>query len=282
MRFTVEAAERGWSLKRFLTARLPGLSQMYLGGRVLRGLCRVDGEVAAWGRKLRGGELVEIEVDLEAETARRPEAIPLEVLYENDEVLAIHKAAGMLVHPTKHTKSGTVANGVAHHLRGERFWFVHRLDRETSGVLVIAKTLGAAGRLGKLWEQRQVAKKYVALLEGRVEADEMSIEAPIGRDAERKPQWAVDENGKQARSGLRVLRRGPELTLVEMEPFTGRTNQLRLHARHVGHPIHGDTVYGGRPAARLYLHAARVEFEGRVVEADDFEIRKIVEVGFER
>ncbi len=239
---------------------------MYLGSRVLQGLCTVNGERGEWGRKLRGGEVVTIEVDLEAAQARRPEALPLRVLWEDEEVVAVEKAAGMLVHPTKHTKSGTLANALAHYLGGGRFWFVHRLDRETSGVMAVAKTAAAAGRLGREWEARRVSKRYVALLEGLVDADEMTIEAPIGRDAGRRPQWAVDERGKSATSRLRVKRRAGGMTLVEMEPITGRTNQLRLHAAHVGHPIHGDELYGGRAAARLCLHAERLEFEGRVLE----------------
>ncbi len=267
MRLTVATSEKGLTLKRFLTARFPGLSVMYLAGRVHKGLCAVDGGAANWGQKLRGGERIEIDVDLEAATARTPEAIPLEIVYEDIEVLAVNKPAGMLVHPTKHVKSGTLSNALAYYLAGERFWLPHRLDRETSGVMVIAKTIEATNRLARLWIAHQVEKRYLALVDGIVPADYRLIDAPIGRDAARKPEWAIDEAGKPAQSKLEVLERGAEATLVALSPLTGRTNQLRLHCAYIGHPIRGDQVYGGSPAPRLYLHAERLSLAGRCFSA---------------
>jgi 23S rRNA pseudouridine1911/1915/1917 synthase len=255
MRLEVSAAENGLSLKRFLVARFPTHSVMYLAGRVVKGVCRIDGEAANWGNKLRTGQAIEIEIDLEAATARTPEDIPLTVIYEDGEILAVDKPAGMLVHPTKHVKSGTLANALSCYLSGQRFWFPHRLDRDVSGVMVIAKTVNATNRLAHLWLSRQVAKRYVALLEGKLPTDRCEIDAPIGRDASRKPEWAVDPNGKPSLTKLEVLKNYEATTLVALYPITGRTNQLRLHAAHIGHPIAGDTLYGAKPAARLHLHA---------------------------
>ncbi|MDX2267163.1 MAG: RluA family pseudouridine synthase [Bryobacter sp.] len=262
MQLIVDAASKGMSLKRFLVARFPGLSQYYLRSRVHRGLCTINHEPADWGRKLRGGERIEIEVDLEAENARRPEDLPLEVVFENADLLAVNKAPGMLVHPTKHTKSGTLANAIAHYLKGGRFWFVHRLDRDTSGLLVVAKTAAATHRLAKLWAAREVKKQYQARLAGQIKAHSFFIQAPIGRAEGRSPQWAIDPAGKPAQTSGEVLASNAQNTLVALEPITGRTNQLRLHCAYLGHPIDGDVLYGGTSAERLYLHAAKLEVEG--------------------
>ena len=260
MELIVAEAEERLSVKSFLTLRLSGLSQMYLWGRVYRGLCSVDGVVVEnWGRKVRAGQLVRIDVDLEAATARRPEEIPLAVLFEDEGMLVVNKAAGMLVHPTMHVKSGTLANALAWYLKGGRFWFPHRLDRETSGVLVVAKTEAALRLITKAWTAGRVRKEYVALVEGVVAEDEMRIDAPIGRDATAKPAWGVRVEGKEASSRLWVRERYSKQTLVGLEPITGRTNQLRIHCAHIGHPIVGDTLYGLGEAARLYLHARRLE-----------------------
>ena len=260
MELIVAESEERLSMKSFLTLRLAGLSQMYLRGRVYQGFCSVDGVVVEnWGRKLRAGQVVQIDVDLEAATARRPEEIPLEILFEDEGMLVMNKAAGMLVHPTMHVKTGTIANALAWYLKGGRFWFPHRLDRETSGVLVVAKTEAALGLITKAWTAGRVKKEYVALVEGFVALDEMWIDAPIGRDATAKPAWGVRVEGKQASSRLWVRERFEKHTLVGLEPVTGRTNQLRIHCAHIGHPIVGDTLYGSGEAVRLYLHARRLE-----------------------
>lgn len=256
MELIVQPNEERISLKRFLALRLPGLSQMYLATRVHQGFCRVNGEaVATWGRKMRTGDHIEIEVNLEAETARKPEDLPLSILFEDERMLVVDKAAGMLVHPTKAVKTGTLANAVAWHLKGGRFWFPHRLDRETSGVLIIAKTAEAMRDLSLLWMQKQVQKEYLALVEGIVAQDQLRIDAPIHRDGERRPQWHVSPLGKDAITILQVERRLARTTLLRLEPVTGRTNQLRIHCAHIGHPILGDPLYGSGPAARLWLHA---------------------------
>jgi len=268
MELIVAVEEEGLSVKRFLVRRFGGLSQMYLQGRVYQGFCLVDGEVVEnWGRKLRAGQLVLIDVDLEAATARRAEEIPLEVLFEDEGMIVVNKAAGMLVHPTMHVKSGTLANALAWHLKGERFWFPHRLDQETSGVLVVAKTEAALGVLTRAWTAGRVKKEYVALVEGVVDLDELEIDAPIGRDALMKPSWGVRKEGKPALSRLWVSERLGPRTLVKLEPVTGRTNQLRIHCAYVGHPVVGDQLYG-RGGEALRLHARRLEFEGRSFEVE--------------
>jgi 23S rRNA pseudouridine1911/1915/1917 synthase len=256
MELIVGPNEERISLKRFLALRLPGLSQMYLATRVHQGECMVEGEVmSSWGRKMRAGERVEINVDLDADTARKPENLPLEILHEDERMLVLSKAPGMLVHPTKAVKSGTLANAVAWHLKGGRFWFPHRLDRETSGVLIVAKTAEAMREISLLWMQKAVQKRYLALVEGAVQTPELRIDAPIHRDGEQRPQWHVSPLGKEAVTLLKVERRLSSHTLLSLQPVTGRTNQLRIHCAHIGHPIVGDTLYGSGPADRLWLHA---------------------------
>jgi 23S rRNA pseudouridine1911/1915/1917 synthase len=267
MHLEVGNTENGLSLKRFLVARFPTHSVMYLAGRVVKGACFIDGAPADWGKKLRAGQSIEIDIDLEAATARTPEKIPLQVIYEDEEIIAVDKPPGMLVHPTKHVKSGTLANGLAHYLAGQRFWFPHRLDRDVSGVIAVAKTANATNRLAKLWLSRQVTKRYVALLEGKLLSDQLEIDAPIGRDANRKPEWAIDSNGKPSQTNLELLKNHEATTLVALYPITGRTNQLRLHTAHIGHPIVGDTLYGAKPAERLHLHALSLELPGLLLQS---------------
>ena len=268
MELIVAPEEERLSVKSFLVQRFGGLSQMYLRGRVYQGFCFVDGEVVVnWGRKLRAGQVVSIEVDLEAATARRAEEIPLEVLFEDEGMIVVNKAAGMLVHPTMHVKTGTLANALTWYLKGARFWFPHRLDQETSGVLVVAKTEAALGLLTRAWTGGRVKKEYVALVEGIVSLDELVIDAPIGRDAEAKPAWGLRETGKAALSRLWVEERLGLRTLVKLEPVTGRTNQLRIHCAYLGHPIVGDRLYG-RGGEALRLHARRLEIAGRSFQVE--------------
>jgi 23S rRNA pseudouridine1911/1915/1917 synthase len=268
MDLIVEPAEERLSVKSFLVRRFGGLSQMYLRSRVYQGHCSVDNvKVENWGRKLRAGQCVTIDVDLDAATARRPEQIPLDVLFEDEGILAVNKPAGMLVHPTMHVKTGTLANALAWHLKGDRFWFPHRLDQETSGVLVVAKSEAALTILTRAWTANRVQKQYLALVEGIMAEPNFDIDAPIGRDPLSSPPWGVRTDGKQALSRLTVLTRFTSQSLVQLEPVTGRTNQLRIHCAHIGHPIVGDRIYG-TSGPRMYLHARQLTIDGRQFTAE--------------
>ncbi|HEX8118935.1 MAG TPA: RluA family pseudouridine synthase, partial [Pyrinomonadaceae bacterium] len=207
----------------------------------------------------------------------------LEVVHEDEQIVVV-KPSGVLVHPTLGVKRGTLANALAYHLNRElidedravgdspnpqseirlpqfiRPGIVHRLDRDTSGLLVVAKTQAALSRLTQHFQRRLVEKRYAAVVGGLLEEDELSVGAPIGRDEGARPPWRVSESGKAAETRLRVVERGARRTLVALEPVTGRTNQLRIHCAHLGHPIVGDAAYAGEPHARLCLHAARLSF----------------------
>jgi 23S rRNA pseudouridine1911/1915/1917 synthase len=304
--FVVEESSAAQRLDEFLAARLVRLSRMGIANMLARGECAVNGEAARAGRRLSAGDAVEVVAGDETPNAMTPEAMPLEVVHEDEHMIVVVKPAGVLVHPTRGVKRGTLANALAYHLNrfrnaefglrideshassdeaadsrahfGEgsldktnpqsefrnpqfiRPGIVHRLDRDTSGLLVVAKTQAALSRLSQHFQRRLVEKRYLAVLCGRVERDAQTIAAPIGRDEDARPRWRVLDSGRASESRLRVLETNGERTLVELEPVTGRTNQLRIHCAHAGHAIVGDRLYGGDPHERLCLHASRLAF----------------------
>ena len=305
-RYTITEAERRMRLDEFLFDKIRQVSRMYLRNLILKEKCLLNDEKATAGIRLRVGDEVEVEVDLSAETSMLPENIPLEIVYEDEEIIVVNKPVGMLVHPTKGVKKGTLLNALSYHLnhsktndenhsitnyelqitnddeeqsvKGEgrrrtkeesritnhesrytRPGLIHRLDKQTSGLLVVSKTSKAHTNIAKQIQKRTVEKKYFAVVEGIVEDDSGTIDAPICHNEEER-FWIVSEQGKPSESRFRVLERRIDSTLLELEPVTGRTNQLRLHLAHIGHPIIGDTIYGGREFSRLCLHAYRLSF----------------------
>jgi 23S rRNA pseudouridine1911/1915/1917 synthase len=280
--YLVEEAAAGQRLDVFLAGRLGGLSRMRIAGLLARGACAVNGEAAQAGRRLRAGDTVEVEPQTEAPNSMTPEPAPLEIVHEDEHLVVVVKPAGVLVHPTLGVKRGTLANALAYHLNRElidgggavisqqpesgvtpsfvRPGLVHRLDRDTSGLLAVAKTQEALSRLSQHFQRRLVEKRYVAVVGGLVADERLTVAAPIGRAEGGRAAWGVTEAGRAAETRLRVLGRRARRTLVELEPVTGRTNQLRIHCAHAGHPVVGDTLYGGEPHARLCLHAARLGF----------------------
>ncbi len=305
--FQCDERDAGLRLDVFLAAHLGGLSRMQIARLIETGACTVNDAVGAAGLKVQAGDLVCFVVEEDAPGAMTPEALPLSIVYEDEELLVVDKPAGMLVHPTRAVKTGTLVNALAYHLNRLRIaefglrneeregtsfvaddassdadnphsalrnpqlvrpGLVHRLDRATSGLLVAAKTQRALSILTRHFHERRVEKRYLALLCGRVAADELLIDAPIGRDETLRPQWRISEEGRPARTRLRVVERRTHATLAELEPITGRTNQLRIHCAHAGHPVCGDAWYGAPAgdagdvchAPRLCLHAARLAF----------------------
>ncbi len=268
LRFEVEDSLHKIRLEDFLFRKFPTLSKMYLREIIKEGSCKIDGSVKDRGFKLYTGNKIEIEVDLSAQTSMIPEALPLEIVFEDDEIIVINKAAGMLVHPTKGVRSGTLLNALAYHLNYKqernfeefvRAGLVHRLDRKTSGLIVIAKNLRSLSILSKHFQRRLVDKCYFARVQGLVIEDSGVINAPIGKDEEKRI-WHISDNGKPSETTYRVIERRDNSTLLEMKPVTGRTNQLRLHCAHIGHPIIGDDLYGGEEFPRLCLHAYKLTF----------------------
>jgi 23S rRNA pseudouridine1911/1915/1917 synthase len=279
LQFQIEETTKRNRLDNFLSARITTHSKIYLRNRIGAGACRVNGEIAARGLHLRAGDAVEIEIDLDAPTSMKPEAISLEIVFEDNALLVVDKPAEMLVHPSLGQKNGTLLNGLSYHLNRAKIasqtpveaitsttsefvrpFLVHRLDRKTSGLIVVAKTPEAMRALSIRFQKRLVEKTYLAIVEGIVSVDMGTIEAPIGQDLQSK-RWTITASGKTAETKFRVLQAFTDKTLLELQPVTGRTNQLRIHCAHIGHPIFGDNRYGDVDSfSRLCLHAARLSF----------------------
>ncbi|MEK6323758.1 MAG: RluA family pseudouridine synthase [Acidobacteriota bacterium] len=274
--FLIEQPDGGQRLDEFFASRFGSLSRMRIANLIEAGACVVNGAVGLAGYRILTGDSVEVSFDDGAPTAMSPEPIPLEVIHEDEHLIVVVKPAGMLVHPTMSAKTGTLANALAYHLNRPRIedggWkienlalrpvesidprssilnshpvirpgMVHRLDRATSGLIVIAKTPRALTVLSRHFRKRLVEKRYLALVLGKVEAEAGSINAPIGRDPDQRSRWRVVESGKPAETRFKVLERLRLATFLELEPVTGRTNQLRIHCAHIGHPIVGDEMH---------------------------------------
>ena len=271
LRWTVSDAEApstarfGPRLDDFLARRVPLVSRMHLRSSVCAGAVLVDGRREPPGFRLHAGAQVEARLDPDAPSSMTPETIPLEAVWEDQHLAVVVKPAGMLVHPTRAVKSGTLANALAGRWNAGaegpiRPILVHRLDKQTSGLMAVAKTRQAAATLCRAFAQGTVSKHYLAWIDGVLAKDRRMIDVPIARVSEDKPQWRAEPTGKPARTQLTVLRRATHRALVRLTPLTGRTNQLRIHCAFIGHPIAGDVLYGGAPAERLFLHAIELEF----------------------
>jgi 23S rRNA pseudouridine1911/1915/1917 synthase len=265
----VPAGLHGQRLDKAVVAVVPEFSRNHLQGLIEAGHVQVDGRVVdTASRKVSAGQALEIELVPTAESrAFVAEALPLRIVFEDEHLLVVDKAAGMVVHPAAGNWSGTLLNALLAHHRGAaslaRAGIVHRLDKDTSGLMVVAKTLAAATALVRAIAAREVHREYRAIAHGRVVACEFSVDAPIGRDPQSRVRMAVLASGKPARTDVQVLARADTTSALRCVLHSGRTHQIRVHLASRGHPLVADVVYGGRPALgmqRQALHAARLEF----------------------
>ena len=265
----VPPALHGQRLDKAVVAMADEFSRNHLQSLIEQGHVRVDGAVhSSASRKVRSGQLIEVDLVPTAESrAFRPEAVPIEVLHEDEHLLVINKAAGMVVHPAAGNWSGTLLNALLSHHRGAaslpRAGIVHRLDKDTSGVMLVGKSLPAVTALSRAIAARDVHRQYLALAHGRVEPAAFTIDAPVGRDPQSRVRMAVLASGRPARTDVECVARSAELSALRCTLHTGRTHQIRVHLADRGHPLVADAVYGGRPAlgmVRQALHAARLAF----------------------
>ena len=266
------ADRTGERLDVFVARRLPEVTRSRVRRLIDEGFVTVDDTLAAKaGITLQAGARVGVTVPPEEPAGPEPEAMSLHIVYEDDDLLVVDKPAGLAVHPSPGHFSHTLVNAVLAHspqlsgVGGEgRPGIVHRLDKDTSGLIIVAKDDAAHVSLARQLKERQVEKTYVALVEGRVEPPEGLIEAPLGRHPKRRKQQAVVAGGRDARTRYRLLREVDGYSLLEVRPETGRTHQIRVHLASIGHPIAGDAVYGHArgPAGlgRQFLHAERLAF----------------------
>ena len=270
----------GMRLDRFLVSVLPSRSRSQIQRLIERGLVQVDGRPSKANQPVKLGQQVSVELPAPSEAALGPEPLPLSIVYQDSDIVVVDKPAGMVVHPAAGHASGTLVNALLHHVEdlsgigGEkRPGIVHRLDRGTSGLMVVAKHDLAHDELARQFRDREVEKEYVALVWGEVQAGRR-IDAPIGRDpASRKKMSVRARRSREAVTRIvRAERLTPALTLVRVAIHTGRTHQIRVHLSAIGHPIVGDALYGGlrrrvpgdlRAVTHLqrpFLHAARLAF----------------------
>lgn len=259
--FTCEVAASGLRFDQFIALHFPAISLTRIRRAIREGAARVNGRQRMQGWILQPGDQISLKIDPGEPTAAKPEDIPLDILFEDDDLLIINKPVNLLSHPSHTEKSGTLMNAIAWHLlhhaqagkSAARPVLLHRLDRDTSGVIAIAKNDRATRIVTKAFRKRRVSKRYLALVAGVVAPDSGEIAAPIGRSPHTWPRWRVIESGDPAQTRFVVKERFAQLTLLELEPLTGRTHQLRIHCAHFGHPIIGDQVYKGNGATPVVV-----------------------------
>jgi 23S rRNA pseudouridine1911/1915/1917 synthase len=275
MHLSAGPEDAGKRLDHLIHERLQEFSRSRIQEWIKRGRVAVNGACEKVSYAVRTGDAIEVEPEDAPPLQAVPEAIPLTILYEDRDVVAIDKPAGMVVHAGAGVHAGTLVNALLHHFQtlsgvgGQlRPGIVHRLDRFTSGVLLVAKNDAAHHSLAEQFSGRQVEKTYLALVHGVVKAESGRIERPIARDpAHRTRMTARLREGRAAWSEYRVLRRFAAFTLLEVRIGTGRTHQIRVHLSSIGHPVAADTLYGAPakiegqpPLGRYFLHAFRIKF----------------------
>ena len=276
-RLAAEAAisfkvERGGErLDRTIPAHVPDLSRAVVQRLIKTGEVTVNGRPSKPSYRVQVGDEISFSLPVEMPEPVVPEDIPLDIIHEDEALLVVNKPAGMVVHPALGHPSGTLVNAVLAHCPQvadvgglERAGIVHRLDKDTSGLILIAKADAVRAALQRQFKRRQVAKTYLALVEGQVQPREGVIEAPVGRDKRQRKRMAVVRRGREARTMYRAIEYFADHTLLEVRPHTGRTHQVRVHLAWLGYPVVGDAVYGYRRQrllqGRHFLHASRIRF----------------------
>lgn len=273
LEWIAEAEQSGERVDKFVTDSLddPAVSRTQVQEWIKAGAVQVDGKIAKANVKVLEGNRIVLQIPEPEEAAIVPENIPLEVIYEDSDLIVINKKRGMVVHPAPGHSSGTLVNALMYHCKDLsgingmiRPGIVHRIDKDTTGLLMAAKNDLAHISLAEQLKEHTVTRKYIALVHGNLPHDQGTIDAPIGRDLnDRKLFTVTDRNSRHAVTHFHVLERLGDYTVVELQLETGRTHQIRVHMKYIGHPLAGDPVYGRNKTVALKgqaLHAALLGF----------------------
>lgn len=284
----VNEEQFGKRLDQVIAELFPEYSRSRLKEWILAEKVTVDGQIISKAReKVSGGEQISIQAELEIEVHHGPEDIPLNIVYEDDDILVINKPAGLVVHPGAGNQSGTILNALLHHFPEietvPRAGIVHRLDKDTTGLMVVAKTVPAQTQLVADLQERYVTREYEAVCLGRLTAGG-TVDKPIGRHPSKRTSMAVTAFGRESVTHYRVIEKFREHTHIRLRLETGRTHQIRVHMSHIRHPLVGDYQYGGRVRPpknasdefmvtlrafkRQALHAAMLRFHHPITEEE--------------
>jgi 23S rRNA pseudouridine1911/1915/1917 synthase len=283
-RIQVSAESAGERLDAFIATAIADLSRSRAVQLIADGQVRLNGQPARKSERVEAGDVVEVQVPPPTSSEVVPEAIPLEILYEDGDLVVLTKPAGLVVHPAPGHRSGTLVNALLHHIDDlsgiggvKRPGIVHRLDKDTSGLMIVAKHDQAHRSLASALKRREIRRVYLAACWGHLSADRLSVDAPVGRSSRDRKRMAVREGGRSALTHFERIARWPAADLVRAQLETGRTHQIRVHLAHIGHPVVGDPVYGTagargisgrdrgwaaeleRRVPRQFLHAQRLD-----------------------
>ena len=275
---TFQVESGGERLDKAVVAIVPDLSRAVVQRLVKGGQVSVNGRVSKPSYRVEVGDEVVVRVPAKRPPQVLPEQVELDVIYEDEHLLMINKPSGMVVHPAQGHESGTLVNAVLGYLPQildvggpERAGIVHRLDKDTSGLIIVAKDETVRNALQRQFKRRQVKKTYLALVEGHPEPRQGEIDAPIGRHKRQRKRMAIVRSGRDAYTAYRVIETFDNHSLVELQPETGRTHQIRVHLAWLGYPAVGDRVYGRRKQQLLkhrhFLHARKLELTHPVTRA---------------
>ena len=267
-RFTADKS--GIRLDKFISEKCPEFSRTYAKKLIADGCVTLNGHVAKASLKLSVGDRVNITIPPTTPSSLSAEAIPLDIIYEDDDLLVIDKPAGLTTHPAPGHPSHTLVNAVLARLPSlpdsgdaSRPGIVHRLDKDTSGLILVAKNSPALANLQNQFKAHSVVKAYLVLFKGHLSPESGFIDAPIGRDPGNRKRMAVIDNGREARTQYRVVKYVGNCSLLEIRPETGRTHQIRVHLGAIGYPVVGDKTYGVKSPhlSRQFVHACRLGFK---------------------
>lgn len=275
--YQVQSNDSGKRIDKLLTIIQPDTSRSEIQSWIKQNKVAVNGFSIKANYKCKEGDMITWSIPKKQELTIQPESITLNIVYDDEHIVVINKPRGMVVHPSQSHTSGTLVNALLYHYKDqlsslsgkERAGIVHRIDKDTSGLLIVAKSDEAHSELQRQFKNREVKRTYEAIVHGAISHDHGLVDAPIGRDPKQRQNMAVVDQGKRARTHFRVIKRYEKFTHIECQLETGRTHQIRVHMKYINHPLVGDPKYGPRkPFVHIgqVLHARSLEFIHPITE----------------